>query len=552
MNTTHILKLTVIFFLAFSCQNDAELRNDLATAPDEAVVEKTIENGRFVFSSKASLEKTMKDLENNSIENVEKEFESYYASGFRSHTPLVGEHNEALQEQLSREIAKRYSDRPKATTYGMNTTIAENYEEKIADNYEKNQFIADPFFAAVVNQDHEIIVGDSIYKYTKDQGLFFAHRDDMDALISYVDNITAPEETTFFRREDPCFLRQQYGGVTQVNDKISRYVRRLEPEEDCFGGGGGGGGSPLPVPSVPEDVKINRIINSLPICNGKSSSNWFQRLFGKNYVCRSYFDSKHRIKTEFWDQKWLIYTSVGIQVRTQRKRFWIWWASKSDEIHLGINRILLKYDFPQPEINSYSHPELFPKKSNKNPIYLWDGKFIVNYSNNSLNFVETQIDLPNGHLPFFDFKKKNILNIYIPKLYKKGKYNLNLTTDDILSQSNIKALYQMGIDFLKSSPISNSGALNTPFVVTYQRDYNNIEVLYFGERYKKNNDNYIKRKFYSNVSFLMGAVWNDSGGWSFNVKAPKSYFRKYKHYDLDFYGMARRGGTWRGNRIIRK
>ncbi|MGC6524950.1 MAG: hypothetical protein ACON30_01570 [Flavobacteriaceae bacterium] len=110
----------------------------------------------------------------------------------------------------------------------------------------------------------------------------------------------------------------------------------------------------------------------------------------------------------------------------------------------------------------------------------------------------------------------------------------------------------MGIDFLKSSPISNSGALNTPFVVTYQRDYNNIEVLYFGERYKKNNDNYIKRKFYSNVSFLIGAVWSDSGGWSFNVKAPKSYFRNYKHYDLDFYGMARRGGTWRGNRMIRK
>lgn len=439
---------------------------------------------------------------------------------------------------------ERYKNYPNPVAYRA-TTVTSRYEDA--------QFISDPLFAAVVNHNDELVVGDSIYKFTKDYGVFFAHRKDLDELVSYIDEMKNSEDRSrSYYKMEPCMMREQYGGVTRVNEKISRYVRPLERKSDYCGGGGGsgGGGSPPPVPSIPEDVKLNRIINSLPTCGG--SRPLLQNIFGTTYVCRNYFDRKHRIKTEFWDQKWLIYTSVGVLTKTQRKRFWIWWASKSDEIHLGINRILLKYDFPQPEINSYSHPELFPKKSNKNPIYLWDSKFIVNYSNNSLNFVETQIDLPNGHLPFFDFKKKNILNIYIPKLYKKGKYNLNLTTDDMLSQSNIKALYQMGIDFLKSSPISNSGALNTPFVVTYQRDYNNIEVLYFGERYKKNNDNYIKRKFYSNVSFLIGAVWSDSGGWSFNVKAPKSYFRNYKHYDLDFYGMARRGGTWRGNRMIRK
>ncbi|MGC6524951.1 MAG: hypothetical protein ACON30_01575 [Flavobacteriaceae bacterium] len=362
----------------------------------------------------------MEELENNSIENVEKEFESYYASGFRSHTPLVSEHNETLQEQLSKEIMERYSVLPNAMAYGTSTA---------ASNYEDAQFISDPLFAAVVNHNDELVVGDSIYKFTKDYGVFFAHREDMDELISHIDSIKNAELTSrSYYKMEPCMMRQQYGGVTQVNDKISRYVRRLEPGDDCNGGGGGGG---TPTPVLSQEEKLQRIINSLPTCGG--SRPLLQNIFGTTYVCRNYFDSKHRIKTEFWDQKWLIYTSVGVLTKTQRKRFWIWWASKSDEIHLGINRILLKYDFPQPEINSYSHPELFPKKSNKNPIYLWDGKFIVNYSNNSLNFVETQIDLPNGHLPFFDFKKKNILNIYIPKLYKKGKYNLNLTTDDILS-----------------------------------------------------------------------------------------------------------------------
>lgn len=90
------------------------------------------------------------------------------------------------------------------------------------------------------------------------------------------------------------------------------------------------------------------------------------------------------------------------------------------------------------------------------------------------------------------------------------------------------------------------------FAVTYQKDYNNIEVLYFGERYKKTNDNKIKRKFYSDVNFVIGVTWGDQDGWSFDgIKPAGEFFRNYTHYELDFYGMARRGSTWRGNRMIR-
>ena len=42
-----------------------------------------------------------------------------------------------------------------------------------------------------------------------------------------------------------------------------------------------------------------------------------------------------------------------------------------------------------------------------------------------------------------------------------------------------------------------------------------------------------------------------SGTGKFNVKTADDYFRDYTHYELDFYGMARRGSTWRGNRMIR-
>lgn len=31
----------------------------------------------------------------------------------------------------------------------------------------------------------------------------------------------------------------------------------------------------------------------------------------------------------------------------------------------------------------------------------------------------------------------------------------------------------------------------------------------------------------------------------------KELLRDYTHYELDFFGMARRGNTWKGNRMIR-
>ena len=560
----HQIILILTLILA-SCQDELELNNIENNQP-EAVIEKTIENGRFVFSSKESLKTTIEDFQNDEIENVEKEFEKLYEKGFRSHKPIVNPENEQLQAKFSEEIMLKRQMRKSSSSTFSKTSNSEEEEEE--------EFIADPLLASLVNENNEIIVNDTLYKFTKEKGLFFTHVKDSTYLFNFFkedSNNTnkAASKTARAIPIDLCEERRMYGGFTRVDKRISRYLRPIE--NDCYGGGGGsgGGGNTNPVPQLSEEERLNNIINSLPVCDGNARGNWVQNLFGKSYVCRNYFSSKHRIKTEFWDQSWGIYKSVGILTKTQRKRFWIWWASKSDEIHLGINHIMLRYNFPQPQISSYSHPQLFPLNSYKNPIYLWDGNFNVNVSNSNFGtFVNTQLNLPSGKLPFFDFGNEQILNIYIPKVYKKGKYNLNLTTQDITSQSNIKALYKMGIDFLNSPQVANSGASKKTFAVTYQKDYNNIEVIYFSERYSKRNENYLKRRFYSDVGFVIGWAWNDnpkpikapdgtvigtdySGTGKFNVEVADDYFRDYTHYELDFYGMARRGSTWRGNRMIR-
>lgn len=557
MYTNKYFILVILLLFLVSCEKETDFIFS-ESKQSISIGEKTIENGRFIFSSRESLNTTIKEYQNQNTENVEKEFEILYAKGFRSHKPIVSPNNDLLQNKLSKEI-----------TLKRQAKHSKNLSKKYIDE-EEQEFIADPFLASLVNENNEIIINDSLYKFTKDKGLFFVHVKDSAYLFEYFKEDMQKNNTAHAKAATidypACEIRATYGGFTPVDERITRYIRPID--EECYSSGGGSTNpTPSPVPQVSEEERLNEIINSLPICDGNASGNWVQNIFGKSYVCRSYFDSKHRIKTEFWDQSWGVYKSVGILTKTQRKRFGIWWASKSDEIHLGINHIMLRYNFPQPQISSYSHPNLFPLNSYKNPIYMWDGNFKVLTSTSSLGntFVNTQLNLPNNALPFFDFKNEQILNIYIPKLFKKGKYNLNLTSSDITSQSNIKALYKMGIDFLKSN--FNSGNRKT-FAVTYQKDYNNIEVIYFDERYSERNENYLKKRLYSDVGFLIGWAWNDnpkpikspdgtllgtdySGTGKFNVEVADDYFRDYTHYELDFYGMARRGSTWKGNRMIR-
>lgn len=97
-----------------------------------------------------------------------------------------------------------------------------------------------------------------------------------------------------------------------------------------------------------------------------------------------------------------------------------------------------------------------------------------------------------------------------------------------------------------------TGKIPEEFAVTYQKNTNEIEVLYFGERISATDENNLNKKFYSDVSFLISAAWGDSTeNWKFNIKPAESAFRNYTHYEIDFYGMARRGNFWRENRMIR-
>ena len=314
--------------LLFSCQEESiflEENQNVSQFTDNGIVI----NGRFFFTSKESLGQQIQKFKHEDISIIENKFETIYLNGFRSHIPIVNPENKTLLFQFAEE----------------KTSIKNNSSYEYKSNKKEDDedgFISDPFFAAVVNQNNEIIVGDTLYKYTKEKGLYFSNIKDSSSLFNYFNNSSANKSSNYKTAaanvvDDPCEERELYGGTTEVEDNVFRYVAPID-EEGCDTGGGSGGGSSIPVVTAEEN--INTIINSLPECNGTKGSE-FRDLFGNSYYCRSYWTDTRRIHTEFWSKDWKVYTSTGIMVKAQRKFFGVWNKSKVDELYLGINKILL-------------------------------------------------------------------------------------------------------------------------------------------------------------------------------------------------------------------
>lgn len=293
----------MLLCLVLSCQNEtSQLEISTAKSPNN----ETIINGRFYFSSKENLKKTIEELKKESLANLETKFEKIYAKGFVSNSPIVNIENQKLILQLSE---RKYKKLMKPGGFVVEAPETPETPEGPAVPIEEleESIIADPYFAAIVNQNNELMVGDSIYKIVEELGVLAVHKRDTTLLYNYLENM--PPVLNLL---SPCELRLQQGGYTRLAPGISRYM--VPADMDC----GNRGQTNIPKNPVvaiqqlsPDQIFQNQI-NNLPICDGENTS-WFQTLFGTNKSCINYFDSKHRIKTEFWNQSWGVYSSIDVQ-----------------------------------------------------------------------------------------------------------------------------------------------------------------------------------------------------------------------------------------------
>lgn len=518
--------------LLFGCSDNLDLEKQEKNAIQQVEVKADFENGRFVFDSRKNLSSSIKYFEDNQVSYSENYFESFYNKGFRSHLPIVNPENKLLQKKFEDEFVAKLND---------NNIQMSSIESSTSnpDEEPEDSFIADPLLAAFVNSDNEIIVGDTLYKFIKEKGLFFSHIKDSAFLFDYVNKTFTTNEILGFTTKSTNTVQYNLeDGVSRVSENVYRYIQNAEimPHE---GGGGGGGGSytPPPVQSpFAKEKKLIETINNLPITKGKR--NFFKNLFGTDYEAFNYFDRRHRTKTQFWSQDWKFYSSTGILVRYQHRIMGFWVRKKTDELCLGINHILLRYKYSMPRISSPTHPQLFNSQK-KSPIYMYDKKFIVKNNNGKFEFSFIESD---KILPFFKFSNREILNIYIPLIDRR--YSLN--TSDIINKNNIANLFKMGFDFFRDRLSSQKD-----FAIIHQLNSEEISVLYFTSRLQERNARQIKKVLDREFGFIVGFGSNfQKNSNNFYLSSGSKYFKNYLEYNLDFFGMARSGSTWKGHRIV--
>lgn len=78
------------------------------------------------------------------------------------------------------------------------------------------------------------------------------------------------------------------------------------------------------------------------------------QIFGNQIKCNDYHDSTHRIQTQFWNEDYFIFSSIGAKAKYQKKR-WIGWSESSTAslVELGINNVKYTYNHALKQYNPF-------------------------------------------------------------------------------------------------------------------------------------------------------------------------------------------------------
>lgn len=250
------------------------------------------------------------------------ELEKLNNAGFRSLRPIVTESNlESVQQR-----------------YGTITN-----GRTIDEAQEVTDYIGDDVFAAILNEEGLLQVGDSVYKYTP-IGLFFVHESKLDHLNNFLEELLGSQNNArSLQPIDPCPILADYniqgGEVTSLDSDINYY----SANDPCSYPSP----SPTPTPSPspnPTTDPVNDFINSLTSCD--TNPGWAHWIFGDSKICIDQFTDRSRVRTKVWNQNYVIYRSVGSKVKHQFRQFGIWYSSKIDELRVGIKSAYYEYDLP--------------------------------------------------------------------------------------------------------------------------------------------------------------------------------------------------------------
>lgn len=302
--------------VAVSCNEDRAIENPIKTQ----ALSKNYDSEKnliVITGLKSSVKKVVYSEKSDFLEDS-------YKKGFipLKVSPEIGD------EGLFHEVSQKLSSRTKMKIFENNKTIY----SKTSDIYDDSEtFLGDEDFASLLNDKGQIQVNDSIYMYTPN-GLFMSHIDDYEDLEEFV-----KENPQIKVSEGYNLISSTIASYSPNQDFLNSFeiidnpVSNLEmmPEDPGYGGGGG-----YTTPSIPVSTP-SHYYN----CNESNANTPFiSNIFGNQYVCEYFFNSKKKVKNVFEVLDFYLFNSVRAKTK-MREKGWtgIWNRENASKLYLKIN-----------------------------------------------------------------------------------------------------------------------------------------------------------------------------------------------------------------------
>lgn len=490
---------TILLLLAFSACQKEELSTSTSHPNNSFELlgqSITVEDGRLQFPSTLAVQHLLNQTKAEkfessrfyrAIENIQQR------TTFVTLEPL--QEMEALPaETIDLFLAKRKFE---LDFYGQFIT------ETRPEISEESFFIHDGFFAAILNLDGEVVIEEKVYKYTP-IGLFIVDLSEYEALSNLFAN--AGKLSSLFNH------RAAYQEVQAIDE----YIQYFYP-------GTKNSGQAL----QDEQIEARDLDpSSLEYCGGMNSSTLWNSVFGPSADCSDHFDSKRRVKTKIWNQNFLVYSSIGMSVRSQKKTLGAWWPKKIDEIEVGYEYVSFLYpgvDYtpnmavPEP-FSLFNLPngtlvDRWGRTIRENPM---EGIFVDwPFRNEDLFSIDIYLGLLDRNIIDYDFNP--------------GDFNSNL-------KSWLRTYVRGTLGDLQDEPVNIF-------------DFNNLRTAFTAanESFNDTNENKIQKTFSFNTGQLtFGGNINSLGWGSFGIDFSAE---DYDEAEIVVWGAGRRGSVQKGNRV---
>lgn len=529
--------LTLLFYVSLfiSCASEIE-----QTANNDAMP--TLQNAKLIdgilhFDSKASLVQIMTSYRNSSDyqQTFDNQILELQKHGFKPLTPIF---DKMSDEDVAHFVKRKLERNAKDRDFNQNLRSGSNEPVRLEDD-----IILDPAYAAVLNEERKIVVADKIYKYTE-MGMFTCDEDKMTDLDTYLNALTPlqkisliPDPNNLVPNPTPCQDSPDFLTIAINQDIELLQPPRLPP---CLPNWTGTGTSTPPNPPAPAYAPTSDSIKSnFSMCEGGVNSLW-EKIFGASVSCSYFMPNDRCVTTEFWNQNYLIFSSVGCKSYFEKKKcvsfLWMstcWWEkSYPDQIEVGVNAVQYEYNFNVPMFNAgaYNFSTTF---------FSFNG---TNY--NQFGAVIPTIPTGKGTFQFDTESSKWVLDIVV--------LGYQITASDM--NSAIDALAMQLVNNLPSS--SSAKAQIIQKMQNNELKYNVVNAVPFTNKVKiittdvewTSNNHRITHYFDFNFTFSWDSNMN---GWS-DYLAGLNGATGYTNVEADIYGAAFYANQWGGSRLIYK